>query len=173
SLGTSESSESINSYQAANYPSALQADFIDIIKRDNHLSIPATGYAPQDTKPDKKVRITLQEGDSYIGNGVIYQGFTIDGKIPGPTIIVDEDDIAEFTIINNGEIPHGASIHAAYTQTSKYLGKINPDDSVTIVFKATLPGVYMYHCAPGGHAIPMHIIFGVIRYDGGSAKKEI
>jgi len=135
-------------------------EFIEIISRDKKLSIPETSYVPQNTKPDKKVRISLEEGDVYIGNGVIYKGFTIDDKIPGTTVIVDEGDIVEFTIVNKGNIPHGASIHAAYTQTSKYLGKIQPNDSATVVFKATLPGVYMYHCAPGGHAIPMHIIFG-------------
>jgi nitrite reductase (NO-forming) len=135
-------------------------EFVEIIRRDEQLGIPVTSYVPQDTPPDKKVRISLEEGDTYIGNGVMYHGFTTDGKIPGPTVIVDEGDIVEFTIVNKGNIPHGASIHAAYTQTSKYLGKINPDDSATIVFRATLPGVYMYHCAPGGHAIPMHIIFG-------------
>lgn len=135
-------------------------EFIEIIRRDNRLNVPPTSYVPQTTKPDKKVRITLQEGDSYIGNGVMYKGFTIDGKIPGPTIVVDEGDIVEFTVVNDGDLPHGASIHAAYTQTSKYLGKIEPGDSATIVFKASVPGVYMYHCAPGGHAIPMHIIFG-------------
>ncbi|MFO7997811.1 MAG: multicopper oxidase domain-containing protein [Bacteroidales bacterium] len=136
------------------------ADFIDIISRDNRLPIPATSFVPQNSQPDKRVRITLQEGDSYIGNNVMYKGFTTDNKIPGPTIIVDEGDIVAFTIVNDGDIPHGASIHAAYTQTSKYLGKIEPGDSATVVFRATLPGVYMYHCAPGGHAIPMHIIFG-------------
>jgi nitrite reductase (NO-forming) len=135
-------------------------EFIDIIARDNRLPIPATSYVPQDTPSNVKVRITLQENDSYIGNGVMYKGFTIDNKIPGPTIIVNEGDIVEFTIVNNGRIPHGASIHAANTQTSKYLGKIMPSDSNTVVFKANMPGVYMYHCAPGGHAIPMHIIFG-------------
>ncbi len=137
-----------------------ETDFIEVIRRDERLPIPTTSYVPQDTKPDKVVRITLEEGDTYIGNGVMYKGFTTDGKIPGPTVIVDEGDIVKFTIVNKGEIPHGASIHAANTQTSKYLGKINPDDSATIVFKAAMPGVYMYHCAPGGHAIPMHIIFG-------------
>ncbi len=141
-------------------PIPPSTDFIDIIRRDERLPIPPTGFVPQDTPPDKRVRITLQEGDSYIGNNVLYKGFTTDNKIPGPTIIVDEGDIVEFTIVNDGDIPHGASIHAAYTQTSKYLGKIEPNDSATVVFRATLPGVYMYHCAPGGHAIPMHIIFG-------------
>ncbi len=137
-----------------------QTEFIDIIARDNRLPIPPTSYVPQDTPSDVKVRITLQENDSYIGNGVMYKGFTIDNKIPGPTIIVNEGDIVEFTIVNDGILPHGASIHAANTQTSKYLGKIMPNDSSTVVFKANMPGVYMYHCAPGGHAIPMHIIFG-------------
>jgi len=136
------------------------AEFQDIIRRDNRLPVPATSFVPQDTPVDKKVRITLEEGDTYLGNGVMYQGFTIDGKIPGPTIIVDEGDIVEFKIVNEGDIPHGASIHAVYSQTSKYLGKIEPNDSATVVFQANTPGVYMYHCAPGGHAIPMHIIFG-------------
>ncbi len=136
------------------------AEFQDIIRRDNRLPVPATSFVPQNTPPDKHVRITLQEGDSYLGNGVMYQGFTIDGKIPGPTIIVDEGDIVEFKIVNDGDIPHGASIHAVYSQTSKYLGKIEPNDNATVVFQANTPGVYMYHCAPGGHAIPMHIIFG-------------
>jgi nitrite reductase (NO-forming) len=135
-------------------------EFVNIISRDNNLPIPATSYVPQNTKPDKYLRITLEEGDTYIGNGVIYKGFTIDNKIPGPTLVVNEGDVVSFTIVNKGNITHGASVHAVYSQTSKYLGKIAPGDSATVVFQANTPGVYMYHCAPGGHAIPMHIIFG-------------
>jgi nitrite reductase (NO-forming) len=135
-------------------------DFIDVIRRDNSLSIPATSFVPQNTPADVKVSITLEEGDVYLGNGVMYQGFTIDGTIPGPTLIVNEGDIVDFTIVNKGKLPHGASIHSVNSQTSKYLGKVEPNDSARVVFQANMPGVYMYHCAPGGHAIPMHIIFG-------------
>ena len=135
-------------------------EFIEIINRDNGLSIPPTSYVPQNTASTKKVSIDLYEGEVYIGNGVMYKGFVTNGTIPGPTIIVEEGDIVEFTVNNKGNVPHGASIHAAYTQTSKYLGKIPSGESRTMVFKVTVPGVYMYHCAPGGHAIPMHIIFG-------------
>lgn len=138
----------------------LDGEFIDIIQRDNRMQTRATSYVPQDTEPDKRFRITLAEGEVYIGNGVMYEGFTIDGGIPGPTITVTEGDIVEFTVVNAGMIPHGASIHSAYTQTSKYLGNIAAGDSATVVFKANHPGVYMYHCAPGGHAIPMHVILG-------------
>lgn len=137
-----------------------KTEFIEIINRDNGLSIPPTSYVPQNTQPDKKVTIELAQGEVYIGNGVMFNGFVTNGGIPGPTIIVDEGDIVEFTVVNKGNIPHGASIHAAYTQTSKYLGKIPAGESRTVLFKASVPGVYMYHCAPGGHAIPMHIIFG-------------
>lgn len=135
-------------------------DFIEIIKRDESLPIPTTSYVPQNVVPDKKVTIKLAEGETYIGRGVMFKGFTTNGTIPGPTIIVDEGDIVEFTVVNKGTIPHGASIHAAYTQTSKYLGKIGAGETKSILFRATVPGVYMYHCSPGGHAIPMHIIFG-------------
>jgi len=135
-------------------------DFIEIINRDNNLSIPPTSYVKQDVVPDKKVSIELYEGEVYLGQGVIFKGFVTNGTIPGPTIIVNEGDIIEFSVINKGTIAHGASIHAAYTQTSKYLGKIGPGETKKMLFKVTYPGVYMYHCAPGGHAIPMHIIFG-------------
>lgn len=134
--------------------------FRDIMQRDRNLPLPATSYVPQDTKPDKYVRLTLEENDTYIGNGVIYKGFTVNNRIPGPTVVVQEGDVVSLTIVNKGNITHGASVHAVYSQTSKYLGKIAPGDSATVVFQANTPGVYMYHCAPGGHAIPMHIIFG-------------
>jgi nitrite reductase (NO-forming) len=135
-------------------------DFIEIIQRDYSLDIPPTSYVPQDTPADRKVEIRLHEGKTYIGNGVVYDGFLTNGQMPGPTVIVDEGDVVEFTVINDGTIPHGASIHAAGTQTSKYLGKIDPGKTHKVVFRATQPGVYMYHCAPGGHAIPMHVLFG-------------
>lgn len=134
--------------------------FIDVIERDYSFSFPATSTVPQNIKPDKSFTITLTEGKAYIGNGVVYDGFLTNNTIPGPLLIMDEGDIVEFIVENKGTVPHGASIHAAYTQTSKYLGKINPGEKGRVLFRATLPGVYMYHCAPGGHAIPMHVMFG-------------
>ncbi len=135
-------------------------DFIEIINRDNSLGIPPTSYVPQDAIPNAKVQIELSEGEYYIGKGVLFKGFLTNGSIPGPTIIVNEGDIVEFTIVNKGNIPHGGSIHSAYTQTSKYIGNIAPGQTKKVLFRVTQPGVFMYHCAPGGHAIPMHVLFG-------------
>lgn len=135
-------------------------DFPGIVNRDAQLSIPPTSYVPQDAKADVTCTISLEEGDTYIGNGVVYHGFTINKKIPGPTFTATEGDIVEFVVENKGKLPHGASLHMAYTQTSKHLGKIPPGETKSFKFKVSYAGVYMYHCAPGGHAIPMHIIYG-------------
>jgi nitrite reductase (NO-forming) len=143
----------------------VQADtsgFIEIINRDSKLPIPQSSYVPQNQniKPDIKFTIELKEGEAYIGKGVMFKGFVTNGSVPGPTLIANEGDIIEFTVVNKGTIPHGASIHAASTQTSKYLGHIPAGETRTMLFRVTRPGVYMYHCAPGGHGIPMHILFG-------------
>lgn len=136
--------------------------FIEIIKRDNSLPIPTSSYVQQngDIKPDAEVTIELSEGDAYIGAGVLFRGFVINGGIPGPNIVVNEGDIVKFTVVNKGKIPHGASIHSASTQTSKYLGHINAGETKSMFFRASRAGVFMYHCAPGGHGIPLHILFG-------------
>jgi len=139
---------------------AQDQDFIEIIERDANLSIPATSFVDQDVEADVSYTIELDEGLAYLGNGVVYDGFRTNRSVPGPTIRVTEGDIVEIIVQNNGTIPHGASIHAAYTQTSKYLGSIPAGQSKSLKFKATIPGIYLYHCAPGGHAIPMHVMFG-------------
>ena len=141
-------------------PARQDQDFIEIIYRDAALSIPQTSYVDQDIEPDVTVTITLDEGLAYLGNGVVYDGFRTNGQVPGPTIRVKQGDVVEMIVENTGTIPHGASLHAAYTQTSKYLGEIPAGQSRSIKFRATYPGVFMYHCAPGGHAIPMHVLFG-------------
>ncbi|WP_018169334.1 plastocyanin/azurin family copper-binding protein [Thioalkalivibrio sp. ALMg9] len=136
------------------------SDFIEIIERDEGLETRPTGYVSQEAEPDHVFRIDLDEGQVPIGQGVVYDGFLIDGKLPGPTLRVTEGDIVRMEISNSGDVMHGASIHAAYTQTSKHVGHILPGQTKSITFRATTPGVFMYHCAPGGHAIPMHVMFG-------------
>lgn len=153
------------------------ADFIEILERDYALETRPYSTVPQDAPVDKSFTVTLHEGQTYIGNGVVYDGFLIDGGVPGPTLVADEGDVIEFNVANKGTIPHGASIHAAYTQTSKYVGKVMPGTTKSVRFRAMTPGVYMYHCAPGGHAIPMHVIGGqygmmVIRPKNGGYKLE-
>jgi nitrite reductase (NO-forming) len=126
----------------------------------SYPGLPPTSYVPPGTPPTKRVKITMTQGEVALGQGVVYKGFLINNQIPGPTIILEENDIVEFTVENKGDVPHGVSIHAAYTQTSKYLGNIQPNETKKLTFRVPYPGVYLYHCAPGGHSIPMHTLFG-------------
>jgi nitrite reductase (NO-forming) len=164
--------------EARPFPDYLaNAPFADVLKRDYALDTTPYSTVPQDTPADRSFTISMSEGSVYIGNGVVYEGFTMDDKIPGTTIIVDEGDVVEMSFKNDGKIPHGASIHAAYTQTSKYVGSIGPGETKSVRFRAMTPGVYMYHCAPGGHAIGMHVIGGqygmiVVRPKPGSYQLE-
>lgn len=141
-------------------PAVTGHPFQAVMDRDRKLGIWETHFVPQETKADRQFTITLEEGDVFLGNGVIYSGFTVNDSIPGPTLVAEEGEVIEFVAQNKGGIPHGVSIHAAYTQTSKYLGRINAGESRSFKFRANHPGVYMYHCAPGGHAIPMHTLNG-------------
>lgn len=136
------------------------ADFIEILKRDYELPTRPYSTVPQDAPVDKTFTIRMSEGKTYIGNGIVYEGFHMDGKIPGPTVVVNEGDVVEMIFVNEGKVPHGASIHSAYTQTSKYIGSIGPGETKSVRFRTMTPGVFMYHCAPGGHAIGMHVIGG-------------
>ena len=134
--------------------------FLEVIERDESLSTPPTSYVSQDATPDVTFTVELNEGQTYIGQGVVYDGLLMDGSVPGQEIRVTQGDVVEMRIKNSGVIPHGASIHSAYTQTSKYVGSVDPGQTKSVIFRVNHPGVYMYHCAPGGHAIPMHVIGG-------------
>lgn len=109
--------------------------FADIIERDRKLPIPETSYVVPGTKPDKKFTLIMQEGDVPLGNGVIYHGFNVNGTVPGPMLVMDEGEVVELSVVNKGEVPHGVSLHAVYTQTSKYYGKINPGQTKTHTFR--------------------------------------
>jgi nitrite reductase (NO-forming) len=38
---------------------------------------------------------------------------------------------------------------------------INPGQEVKLRFRATRPGVFVYHCAPGGSMVPIHVTSGM------------
>ncbi len=42
------------------------------------------------------------------------------------------------------------------------LALVSPGNEVVLRFRATKPGVFVYHCAPGGNMIPWHGMNGAI-----------
>lgn len=108
----------------------------------------------------KRFELVARADVINIGDGVNFKGFTFDGIMPAPQMVVQEGDIVEITIRNEDTVAHGLSIHAANAQTSNYVGNVLPGETKTVRFTADYPGVFMYHCAPGGHGIMAHTMGG-------------
>lgn len=111
-----------------------------------------------------EVRLTVEEKEIDIGNGAKIQAATYNGSIPGPAIVVHQNDYVELTLVNpkTNKMAHSIDLHAATGALGGgSLTKVNPGQSVVIRFKATKPGVFVYHCAPGGLMIPYHVVSGM------------
>jgi nitrite reductase (NO-forming) len=111
-----------------------------------------------------KVKMETVEKLVEIAPGVKVWGLTFNGSIPGPMIVVHEGDYVELTLVNPKEstLAHNVDFHAA----TGYLGgagltMVQPGEEVVMRWKAIKPGVFVYHCAPGGTMIPFHVISGM------------
>lgn len=96
--------------------------------------------------------------------GTTLQGMTFDGSIPGPMMVVHQDDYVELTLVNpeTNSLPHNIDFHAATGGLGGgELTLINPGEQVTLRFKATRTGTFVYHCAPEGAMIPWHVVSGM------------
>lgn len=89
---------------------------------------------------------------------------TFNGSVPGPMIVVHEGDYIELTLVNPGSslMEHNIDFHASTGALGGgELTLVSPGEEVIFRFKATKPGVFVYHCAPGGVMIPYHVTHGM------------
>jgi nitrite reductase (NO-forming) len=112
-----------------------------------------------------EVRLTVEEKEMVIDDdGTKLRAMTFNGSIPGPMIVVHEGDYVEVTLVNpaTNTMPHNIDFHAATGGLGGGdLTLINPGEETVLRWKATRPGVFIYHCIPGGEMIPWHIASGM------------
>ena len=108
--------------------------------------------------------MTIEEKPIVIDDeGTTLRGMTFNGSIPGPMMVVHEGDYLELTLINpeTNEMPHNIDFHAATGALGGgALTHVNPGEQVTLRFKASRTGTFVYHCAPEG-MIPWHVVSGM------------
>ncbi|RWQ26043.1 copper-containing nitrite reductase [Mesorhizobium sp.] len=108
--------------------------------------------------------MTIEEKPIVIdGEGTTLRGMTFNGSIPGPMMVVHEGDYLELTLVNpeTNEMPHNIDFHAATGALGGgALTHVSPGEKVTLRFKATRSGTFVYHCAPEG-MIPWHVVSGM------------
>lgn len=111
-----------------------------------------------------EVRMETQEKLMEVAPGAKVWGLTFNGSIPGPLIVVHEGDYVELTLSNpkTSTLAHNIDLHASTGALGGAgLTLVQPGEEVVLRFKAIKPGVFVYHCAPGGTMIPFHVISGM------------
>src|SRR5687768_15171890 len=107
-----------------------------------------------------RVQMTLKDMAVQIAPGVTYNTWAFDGHgAPGPVVHVREGQTVEMTLTNGGAIPHSIDFHAARIAPNKAFKDVAPGESFTFRFKASDPGVFMYHC--GTKPVLAHIANGM------------
>ncbi|MBU6445234.1 MAG: nitrite reductase, copper-containing [Alphaproteobacteria bacterium] len=109
--------------------------------------------------------LTVQEKPLVIDNaGTVLQAMTYNGSMPGPLMVVHQDDYVELTLVNpaNNTLEHNIDLHASTGALGGGgLTHVKPGERTKLRFKATRPGVFVYHCAPGGGMVPWHVVSGM------------
>lgn len=96
--------------------------------------------------------------------GASIWAMTYNGSVPGPLIIVHEGDYIELTLKSptKNNLEHNIDFHASTGALGGGgLTHIYPGEETVLRWKATKPGCFTYHCAPGGAMIPYHVCHGM------------
>lgn len=116
----------------------------------------------------KIVEITLETKEVLMvvdeDTGASVWALTYNGSVPGPLIIVHEGDMVELTLRNPADsmMEHNIDFHASTGALGGGgLTHVFPGEETVLRWKATKPGCFTYHCAPGGAMIPYHVTHGM------------
>ena len=107
---------------------------------------------------------TVDATRSFFATVNVGGSMTFNGTVPGPLMVVHEGDYVELTLKNpdTNMMQHNIDFHSSTGALGGGgLTLINPGEQVVLRWKATRPGVFVYHCAPGGPMIPWHVISGM------------
>jgi nitrite reductase (NO-forming) len=123
-----------------------------------HAAFPAALPAAP-AGPLVAVRLAIADRTVSIAPGIHYRAWTFGSTVPGPVIHVRQGQLVKVTLVNRGAMPHSADFHAARVAPNVAFADVAPGASKTFSFRATDPGVFMYHC--GTAPAFMHIANGM------------
>ncbi len=112
-----------------------------------------------------EVRFVIEEKKMVLDDeGAEIWALTFNGSVPGPVIVVHQDDYVELTLVNpdTNAMEHNIDFHASTGALGGGgLTHVSPGEETVLRFRATKAGVFVYHCAPGGAMIPYHVAHGM------------
>lgn len=110
------------------------------------------------------VTLTAEEKKIEVAPGDSAWVFTFNGSVPAPIIVAHQDDFIDLTLKNpaTNTQQHNIDLHAATgAMGGGDLTLVNPGQEAKFRFRCTRPGVFVYHCAPGGTMVPIHVTAGM------------
>jgi len=110
-----------------------------------HAAVPARLPAAP-PGPVAAVSLDISHGVVSVAPGIRYDAWTFGGKVPGPVIHVRQGQLVKVTLRNASPMPHSVDFHAARVAPNVAFADVAPGASKTFSFRATDPGVFMYHC---------------------------
>ena len=112
-----------------------------------------------------EIRMVIEEKKMVLDDdGAEIWALTFNGSVPGPLVVVHEGDYVELTLVNpeTSAMEHNIDFHAATGALGGgALTLVSPGEETVLRFKATKPGVFVYHCAPHGVMVPYHVTHGM------------
>ncbi|MFL5928788.1 MAG: multicopper oxidase domain-containing protein [Gaiellaceae bacterium] len=150
-MAAASSAGTLTSYAGA---APENADALAAAHQPYPADLPAAPPGPVAT-----VNLALTDITIQVAPGVRYAAWAWAGGAPGPVIHVRQGQLVKITLTNKGAIPHSVDFHAARVAPNKAFGDVLPGKSVSYTFRATDPGVFMYHC--GTKPVLMHIANGM------------
>jgi len=127
-------------------------------------------FAQEDEdRPVKKALLIANENKVNVApanalhpGGIEYAAMTFNGTIPAPVMAVDQGDILNVTIKNEGKTIHSLDFHAGIGPSKVLSGNIQPGETKSVAVYADNAGVFMYHCgADGLNGVWEHIANGM------------
>jgi nitrite reductase (NO-forming) len=123
-----------------------------------HTAVPAALPAAP-AGPVATVVLDIAHRTISIAPGIRYDAWTFGSTVPGPVIHVRQGQLVKVTLRNTSPMPHSVDFHAAQVAPNIAFSDVLPGASKTFSFRATVPGVFMYHC--GTAPAFMHIANGM------------
>lgn len=97
-----------------------------------------------------KIGLETVEVTGQLAEGATYHYWTFNRKVPGPFVRVRVGDTVEVTLANRADsaMKHSVDFHAVTGPGGgAHATDAEPGETKGFAFKATKPGLYVYHCA--------------------------
>ena len=102
----------------------------------------------------REFQVVAEERDIVIADGTVYQAWTYNGRVPGPSLRATEGDRIRVHFHNQASMPHTMhfhGLHDARVDGISGVGEPGPGETFVYEFDAEPMGCHLYHC----HSMPL------------------